>query len=110
MRYARTHSWLAATAVLAATVSWAAAVRDVRAPEPAELRGALVGIGSSGSATWISGENMGTTGFRLPATPTTCPTGAVNGSPCHSASVPAGTQLYGRVVRVGNPPLCRCSS
>ena len=108
MHDARKYSWLAATTAVTAALGWAAIVQDVRAPEPADLVGSMIGSVSA-AATWVASDRA-TTGFRLPATPGPCPTGATNASPCHSAPVDAGTRLYGRVVKAGSPPLCRCAS
>lgn len=121
MRHAHTRSLLVAATVLAAAVTWAAAVRDVRAPEPVVLTGSLATTtGASASATWVCnaetscGRGSATTGFRMSASFTPCPKDATGGLPAtgglactsRSAALVPGTLLLGRVVKVNG--LCRC--
>src|SRR4051794_15943400 len=60
----RKYMSLAAMTIVAAGVSWAATVQDVRAPEPAVLNNIMC-QGCSVNASWVENLRV-TTGFRLP--------------------------------------------
>ena len=98
--------------LLGAAVSWTAGIHDVLAPSPAATTAPVCGqTGCNTTAAYVY-SNLPTQAMRFPSTPVTSSKCAKSiGLRCTTAptNTPAGSILYGTVVRAGALNSCRCA-